>query len=85
MRIGIYFRWLGQQIRRTKVGHISAEELRARMSKGGITIVDATLDAQWQRGHIAGAIHTGFDDRYDPSVLPADKKRMLVFYCESPL
>lgn len=85
MRIGIYFRWLGQQIRRTKVRHISADELYARMGRGGMTIVDATLDAQWQRGHIPGAIHTGFDDRYDASVLPADKKKMLVFYCESAL
>lgn len=85
MNLGIYFRWLGQHLHRTKVRHISADQLRERMGTGDMTIVDATLDAQWRRGHVPGAIHIGFDDRYEASVLPADKKKMLVFYCESAI
>ena len=85
MKLGIYFRWLGQHIRKTRVRHISADEVRAKLGSGEMTLVDATMPAQWRRGHIAGAIHIGFDDRYEASVLPADKKKMLIFYCESAI
>jgi rhodanese-related sulfurtransferase len=85
MNIGILFRWMGQHIRRTKVRHISPAEVRSRLGSGEMTLIDATLRPQWLRGHIAGAIHIGFDDRYEESVLPADKKKMLVFYCESAI
>ena len=85
MNLGIYFRWLGQHIRKTRVRHISAPEVRARMGSGEMTLIDASLEAQWRRGHIAGAIYLGFNDRYEESMLPADKKKMLVFYCESAI
>jgi rhodanese-related sulfurtransferase len=78
-------RWVGQHIRKTPVRHISAEQVHALLGTGKMHLYDACMPAQWQRGHIAGATHIGFDDRYDTAVLPADKKKMLVFYCESAI
>lgn len=85
MRLGTLVRWVGEHIHKTKVRHISAPEVHEQLGRGTMTLVDATMPAQWKRGHIPGAIYVGFDDRYDPALLPADKKRMLVFYCESAI
>jgi rhodanese-related sulfurtransferase len=85
MTVGIMLRWVREVIFRTKVRHISALEVMRRLGKGEMVLYDATMPAQWKRGHIAGAVYLGFDDRYDASRLPADKKKMLVFYCESAI
>ena len=85
MTVGIVLRWIKQVFFRTKVRHISAPELMQRLGGGEVIVYDATMPAQWKRGHIPGAVYLGFDDRYDPAVLPADKKKMLVFYCESAI
>lgn len=85
MNIGILFRWVGQHIRKTPVRHISAADVRSKLGSGTMTLIDATMPAQWRRGHIPGAVYVGFDDRYDPAVLGTDKKKMLVFYCESAI
>lgn len=85
MTFGIMLRWVKQVFLRTKVRHMSAPEVKRRLGSGEMVLYDATMPAQWKRGHIAGAVYLGFDDRYDASKLPADKKKMLVFYCESAI
>lgn len=76
--------WAGQYLRKAPIREIPAQEVRQRMHDGTFTLLDANLWGQWVRGHIPGATWVGLEE-YDPALLPGDKNRMLVFYCESSL
>ena len=76
--------WLGQYVRKAPIEEISADEVRKGLGTGRFTLLDANLWGQWVRGHIPGAKYVGMEEELEP-LLPADRKAMLVFYCESSL
>lgn len=65
------------------VGDMTTEKLKA-MTAGGnpLLIVDTRSDVEFARGRIPGALHVP-RDRFSslPSLLGADKRKVLVFYC----
>jgi hypothetical protein len=84
MKVRTMLAWLGQYVRKTRIGEIPAAEVLRGLGSGAFTLLDANLHGQWLRGHIPGAKYVGMEG-VDESVLPADRKAMLVFYCESAL
>lgn len=63
---------------------ISAENAKSMMDKGGVTIVDVRTPAEFEAGHIPGAILVVNEEIGDsmPKELP-DKKAVLLIYCRS--
>jgi rhodanese-related sulfurtransferase len=84
MKVGTMLAWLGQYVRRAPIREISAAEVLQGLGSGAFTLLDANLHGQWLRGHIPGAKYVGMEG-VNESVLPADRKAKLIFYCESPL
>ena len=65
---------------RTTVGRISAEDLRARVNRGEVTVVDVRDAASFAAGHIPGAIHVPFASvESQLSQIPRGKD--IVTYC----
>ncbi len=64
---------------------ISAEEAKARMEAGGVTILDVRTPAEFSQGHIKGAVNVPVD-RLAPgrrlAVSPNPEKPVLI-YCRS--
>ncbi len=61
-----------------QVGPAEAE----RLSRDGVTLVDVREAAEWEAGHVAGAVHvpsSGIQDRIDLAV--RDRGAPLVLYC----
>lgn len=70
----------GQQQQRTPekgagISEINKEKLQKMLSAGGVTVLDARSQDQYDAGHIQGAV------LFASNVLPADKNAALVFYC----
>ncbi len=77
---------------------ISARELHAMLAHGEpLTLVDARDEVHYRRGHLPGAITIPAEDAplrfvdirrpkrlFHPERLPADRSRLLVFYCGGP-
>jgi len=77
---------------------ISARELHAMLARGEpLMLVDARDEVHYQRGHLPGAISIPAEDApfrfvdlrrpkglLHPERLPADRSRLLVFYCGGP-
>ncbi|MBI3870549.1 MAG: rhodanese-like domain-containing protein [Verrucomicrobia bacterium] len=63
---------------------ISIAELKAAISSGKVTLVDANGSESWQKGHIPGAVD--FEKSKDTLAksLPKDKKALVVAYCGGP-
>ncbi len=76
--------WLRQYVRKAPIGEISAQEVYSRIGTGEFVLLDANLRGQWIRGHIPGAKYVGMEG-VTRDVLPSDREKLLVFYCESAL
>jgi rhodanese-related sulfurtransferase/DNA-binding transcriptional ArsR family regulator len=59
---------------------VSLEELRARLREGDFVLLDVRDEAEYQQGHLPGAIHIA-SDRLEASLslLPADRE--IIAYC----
>lgn len=68
---------------KTRIRQISPEEVKARLDAGEKPLlVDTREDNEWDRGHIAGAVHMGrgIIER-DIEVKAPDKNTELILYC----
>jgi rhodanese-related sulfurtransferase len=54
--------------------------VKARLGEPDFFVFDCNLESLWKKSHIPGAIYLGFD-RFEPEMLPSDKRATLVFYC----
>jgi len=73
----------GYRSRRSDFERISVEELRERMTRDEIVLIDARPEEEYQAGHLPGAVSLPIDvlsSRIDD--LPYDK--MMVAYCRGP-
>ena len=63
---------------------ITAEEAKAMMDEGGVTIVDVRTAEEYGQGHVPGAVLLPNEDigDADPEALP-DKDAVLLVYCRS--
>ena len=65
---------------RAEVKRISAEDLRAQVSRGAVTVIDVRTAADYARGHIPGAINIPFASiETQLDTIPKDKP--IVTYC----
>ena len=60
---------------------ISLDDLKAAMASGKVTLLDVNGPASYASGHIPGAIDYTAHTSDLASVLPADKKALVVAYC----
>lgn len=69
---------------RAAVHKITAEEAKNMMTAGGVTIVDVRTQAEYDGGHVPGAIVVPVESIGDamPAALP-DKDATLLVYCHS--
>ncbi len=68
---------------RKRIKQTTPEEIKARLDKGEkLLIVDTREDNEWEKGHIAGAIHLGkgIIER-DIEVKIPDKSQEIILYC----
>ena len=86
------------ELERVGIRFVSATELKAMMEHGDdFVLVDARDEVHYDRGHIRGAISIPAEDKplrdvdvrrpkwlLYPERLPADRARLLVFYCGGP-
>ena len=77
---------------------ISARELHAMLARGeALTLIDARDEVHYRRGHLPDAISIPAEDAplrlvdlrrpkrlLHPERLPADRARLLIFYCGGP-
>jgi len=66
------------------VQDITIPELKAALTAGNVTLVDANGTKSWQEGHIAGAIDFKANEAKLDSLLPKDKSALVVAYCGGP-
>lgn len=65
---------------RSEVKRIAVEDVRAKLNRGEITLIDVRDDASFAAGHIPGALHMPFASIESMSAsLPKDKP--IVTYC----
>ncbi len=87
-----------EQLEGAGIGFISARDLKGMMDRReDFVLVDARDEVWFRRGHIPGAISIPAEDApleavdiqrpkrlLHPERLPADRERLLVFYCGGP-
>ena len=68
---------------KSRIKQTTAAEVKARLDKGEtLLIVDTREDREWDKGHIAGAIHLGkgIIERDVEEQIP-DRQREIILYC----
>jgi hypothetical protein len=65
---------------RAEVKRISAEDLRAQMGRGDVTVIDVRQPTDYARGHIAGAINIPFAS-IETQLDSIPKTKPIVTYC----
>jgi rhodanese-related sulfurtransferase len=84
-----------QPLERAGIRFVTARELHALLVAGApLTVVDARDEVHYRRGHLPGAVSIPAEDKplrfvdirrpkrlLYPERLPADRARLLVFYC----
>ena len=69
--------------RRHEFEQISVDELRKRLKKGEVILIDVRPSMEYESGHLPGAISVPLDElEYRLSELPPDKT--IVAYCRGP-
>lgn len=63
-----------------KVPRIAAEDLRSKMSRGEVTVIDVRDQASFESGHIAGALHMQFAS-LEGMIDLIPKGKPIVLYC----
>ena len=66
------------------VNIISRDELKARMDRGEVVVVETLPRSYFEDGHLPGALHLGNENvaAVAPALLP-DKSAVIVTYCAS--
>lgn len=67
------------------IGTITRDELKAKMDRGGLTLVETLPAFMYAQGHLPGAANLPPNEiaRRAPELLP-DKSAEIVVYCASP-
>jgi hypothetical protein len=65
---------------KAQVGRISAEDLRARVNRGEVTVIDVRDANSFASSHIPGAIHIPFSS-IEASLSEIPKNKPIVTYC----
>lgn len=68
---------------KSRVKQTNPEEVKTRIDKGEkVLLVDTREDNEWEKGHIAGAVHLGrgIIERDIESQIP-DKNKEIILYC----
>ncbi|HET7480640.1 MAG TPA: rhodanese-like domain-containing protein [Rubrobacteraceae bacterium] len=61
---------------------IGFEEVRERMTGGGVLLVDVREDEEWREGHLPGAVHAPLSE-FGKEVSRSFAGREVVVYCRS--
>jgi rhodanese-related sulfurtransferase len=83
MKLASLFRFLLEYVRPRQIATLVPQEVYARLGEADFFVFDCNTLAQWQRGHIPGAIYVGLDP-WVPAQRPPAKQATLVFYCAKP-
>ena len=59
---------------------LTVDQVALHLQKGDASIFDNNPKDMWQKGHVPGAKWVDFKN-VQPSDLPQDKDRTLIFYC----
>ena len=65
----------------SKFPSISHDELKAAIAAKSVTLLDVNGSESFQEGHIPGAIDYIAQEKKIASLLPKDKKALIVAYC----
>lgn len=65
-----------------RVSQMSVHELREHTRRGGLQIIDARSDAEWESGHVPGAVHA-FTPNMSEHLDRLDPNRPTAVYCGS--
>ena len=84
MNIESAWRFVSSYVKPVEATHLTAEELRERLAREPIAVIDVNPRGRFARGHIEGALHAEWDAT-DLSFLPADRHAAVVFYCGNSL
>ncbi len=63
---------------------ISPGELNRMMARSDVVILDVNSRQSWMKTRVPGALNLD-PDRFSKTDLPADKSKLLVFYCSNPM
>lgn len=63
---------------------ISPGELQKQIEQGAVVTVDVNAPGRWREAHVPGAINLNHET-YAANDLPADRARLVVFYCSNPM
>lgn len=67
---------------RPKIASVDAQELAARLARGGVHLIDVREDSEWEAGRLPGARHLskGLIERDIEKLIP-DPAAEIVLYC----
>ena len=65
-----------------RVIDLSVAELRTRLERGNVRLIDVRTDEEVAKGMISGAEHIALD-RFDPATLDLSDGREVILYCRS--
>jgi rhodanese-related sulfurtransferase len=68
---------------RDAIEQIAADELRARLAKGTVIVLDVRPEPEYRAGHIPGALSAPLDS-FDSVAAKLPKRREIVAYCRGP-
>lgn len=63
---------------------VSIKELKQKIEKKEVTVIDVNGTESFEKGHIPGAIDFEANEEKLASVLPKDKNALIVAYCGGP-
>ena len=63
---------------------LSPQAVLEHARAGSAHIYDLNATEHWRRAHVPGAAHLE-PGAFGPEALPAERERVLVFYCSNPL
>jgi rhodanese-related sulfurtransferase len=63
---------------------LSVKELKQKIEKKEVVVIDVNGTESWEKGHIPGAIDFESNEEKLASLLPKDKNALIVAYCGGP-
>jgi rhodanese-related sulfurtransferase len=63
---------------------LSIKELKQKIEKKEVVVIDVNGTESWEKGHIPGAIDFESNEEKLASMLPQDKNALIVAYCGGP-
>lgn len=68
---------------RTDLDAVTAEQLRSRMGEGNVVLLDVRPEAEYQSGHIRGAVSIPVSE-LEQRLKQLPKRKVIVAYCRGP-